>query len=134
MKKLLYLFVFLPVFSMLSCSSDDKDEQEFEELNIEIVNNVITSPAWLKKVISDQTITSEKGAFFPGAVYMATILEENYIIVTHIFSSNSCKALQLYHLNGDEVSCDSELHRELFTQGWEKYIVKTVWSDMDTEI
>jgi len=131
MKKLFYFsFAFILSFC-LGCSDDDTPDMNFEDVKIEFVNGKIHKPTWLKDVLDDQTITTETGSSFPGEVLGVKIDNKSYIAVTNHLSSNSCIALQLYHLNGEQVDCSSKHQQRLFTEGMAGYTIKTLWSPFD---
>lgn len=126
MRKLFYLLV--PLFVFLSCSSDDdKQNIDFDDFNLEIVNEKVHKPIWLKDIISSQTVESDIGSFFPGHVYGIEVDNEKYIIVSNMLSSNMCQAMQLYHLDGEKVLCDHPIVIKLFTEEWKKHPHKLLW-------
>lgn len=125
---LTFLFFFLLT---ISCSEDN--EKDPENFQVEIINKRIHKPEWLKKVIDNQTITSETGSFFPGQVSAVLIDEKKYVMVENMISSSSCVALQLYEPDGEPIDCVSDIHRKIFSEERNSYITERLWNGMEIE-
>lgn len=124
-KTFILLALFLSVFS--SCS-DKNNEITEAEVKINIQNGEIISPSWLKEIINEQSVKGSNREIFPGSLYKVTIEKTEYLVLTNLISSNSCVAVQVFHLSdGSPISCEEEIHHLLFTRGCKAFPYELIW-------
>lgn len=121
---------------LLSCSSDDdtgKYEIEYGNITLEFSDKKVHKPAWLKKEVSSQMEKGNQGDYFPGYILGIEFNNEKYILIHHVYSSNSCISEQIYELNGEKVSCESELQLQIASKGWKDNPFKILWDGFEAD-
>lgn len=101
-----HLFFFLALLFTLSACSD-KEDIYVDDLKIELKDDRIEKPTWLKDVVDKQTADYKQAGYDQPwiDVYSAEKNGQAHILISHSPTSGTMSKNILYHLDGDSCTC-----------------------------